>query len=585
MSSVSSTDGGYQYYQRPLSDLEDDLRNDAKRSREHDQERIQKMQEAQEQELRDRDEQIDQTTRTIRENSSDRVRKEREVARKDVEQARAQAYDRFGRTGSEDSGAKQKYEQAIVEVQNDFDHRLKGVERAKEEQGKSIAEEANAKVEKAITEQRDAHAVETKDLREKVGTLNEWADSRKLEGNRKAEEFVKGYENEYRSRAINQQNAHEQEIGKMHRELAETEDNLSRGKNQALLAQSDRYGNLMRKQTQENQNTINNLQSNYQRDREQLETSAKMSLASQAKANEQKTEASQRHTEEMMKKQSEAFNQSQGQTKQANLSRINELENKLQVKETTDDPNEVSPRADAAIRRSVGGQYEKLFNEEKGLHERRQAELKNQLKTETDDLRNENRMKEMHLTNQNALQSHQDLSLYRQYLDDAQHEKNETIRSNIISRDRQLELQTKLNAREAEGQRRQYEELFETIKTESSDRMQGTKEDLGFKLKMSQREFALRYGEQGRAYERKLQEQKDQYELMLDNQKTDLDKTIKDLEHRNRTTIEQQDRASSQKMTQMEQQYKERERKLAESYEGELDKMRRANALLMQKKS
>jgi len=121
MSNVTGTDGGYRYYQRSISDLEDDLKDEAKKARERQEAESDRLDAAHREDMLDNERKAEKTANNIRENANRTIANERRKAEDEVKQARSQMYDRLGRVnGQEPNEARQQLkaaEQQIKDIQ------------------------------------------------------------------------------------------------------------------------------------------------------------------------------------------------------------------------------------------------------------------------------------------------------------------------------------------------------------------------------------------------------------------------------------------------------------------------------------
>jgi hypothetical protein len=165
MSNVSSADGGYQYYNRQIGDLEDELRSENQRARENLNEQANSLEAGYRRALDEHDRQSSETADSIRQASSERIERERENARNDVEREKARTYDRFGKAASDTAAIQKRASDAMQELQKDYDRRL---ERQKYTPPPS---EENQHVTQAVDRQNRSHEAETRELRTNIKDL------------------------------------------------------------------------------------------------------------------------------------------------------------------------------------------------------------------------------------------------------------------------------------------------------------------------------------------------------------------------------------------------------------------------------
>jgi hypothetical protein len=91
-------DGGYNYYRQTLSELEDQLKQEADRSRQREKQNAEELEASYEANLKRRDEELDRTVKEIKKNANDSIEANRKYSDAEVQRIRDQTYDRFGRS-------------------------------------------------------------------------------------------------------------------------------------------------------------------------------------------------------------------------------------------------------------------------------------------------------------------------------------------------------------------------------------------------------------------------------------------------------------------------------------------------------
>lgn len=198
MPSVSPpSDGGYQYYQKNISELEDELRNEAKRARERMDERTQSMEEAHRKDLERRDRDLEETIENIRKNSNDTISRERENAQAEVKKLKNDTYDKFGRFGGNESDVMaQQLEslQADSQIQNEKNQRnLTEAEERHEAAMHRASRDAEERAENAIRAAREsANETYSKAYRSEASAYDEF----RKDAEKKQEESIKEHQRE-----------------------------------------------------------------------------------------------------------------------------------------------------------------------------------------------------------------------------------------------------------------------------------------------------------------------------------------------------------------------------------------------------
>ena len=134
-------------------------------------------------------------------------------------------------------------------------------------------------------------------------------------------------------------------------------------------------------------------------------------------------------------------------------------------------------------------------------------------------------------------------------------------------------------------QRRHYEDVIQDLKNDANARIASMRQDYEFNSKMAQKAFSARQNELIREYEKKLADQKSESDVQIADLKSALAVSQREADRRTRQALEEQSKGYEQRIAQNEFQTKERERVISQNYQDELEKVKRSNALLIQKKS
>ena len=680
MSSVTGTDGGYRYYQKSVSDLEDDLKDEAKKARQRQEDEADRLERAHHEELRTRDEKNAKTVENVRNNSGKLIAQERRKAEEEVKNAKAQNYDRLGRVyGEETNGvreqlkaaqsqmqqiqeregenrmraenvyqdrlaeqhektseeaerainsakeetrqayedlqterrqsdestvghakgryeeltksaiderneARRQYDRAFKEASLDFQSRIAKKDASTDKMAANLAHEQMVKTDRAVDNQRRLHAEETRVLRDQVKDMAV-ADSKRGDGNGPAAQRLKEIEGEYRTRELLQEERHVGETAKLKAEVGDTENYQSRRQQEVIQDKDRQFTDALRKQNRETSQQVSDFQSTYDRDRKQTELRNEKAIAGLSARQQKVIEGLDEKNVKVLQEQDKNFLETQREHSLSEKNKIDALQNELKRSRGYEDPTKISPQAEEAIRRSVGGQYEKMLGESQELGERKAASVRDDYQTRLRQQKLKSDSVEHKLLNGSRLEIDADRARFGQYLQDAEFQKGETLKNKEMSHERETQKLLKSSAVTMEEQRRQFEDVVESMHYDNAQRMNAVRSDLEFQLKQARRDYAANYNELARAGEKKLTEQREQYDILLANEKFDGQKLLREQDKRFKTLSDEQTRGYEQRIKQMEQQQKEKERTIAENYEIEIDKLRHTNAALVQKKS
>ena len=104
-------------------------------------------------------------------------------------------------------------------------------------------------------------------------------------------------------------------------------------------------------------------------------------------------------------------------------------------------------------------------------------------------------------------------------------------------------------------------------------------------LKNKDREWFIKMNDLRRTYETKLSDDRDFHDKTMTELRLEYDKKLRDQGRVTGRALDDRVRAYEHQIKQLELSFKEKERSLSEHYAEELDRMKRSNAQLIQKKS
>ncbi len=168
-------------------------------------------------------------------------------------------------------------------------------------------------------------------------------------------------------------------------------------------------------------------------------------------------------------------------------------------------------------------------------------------------------------------------------------ESEERVASTRVEKERELvralSSNDKIRSREMEILRRKYEEILEGVKNDAADKILAAREQADFENRMTRRAFSAQQNELIRDYEKRLDDTRAESVEQVKKAQDESQKTIRELEGRQRDELERNSTISQRRIAQLEQQYQNRERIIARNYQEEIEKLKRSNAQLQSKKS
>lgn len=579
------SDGGYQYYQKQLSELEDDIKSEAKRARQNQEERLDAQEKAHREQLIRKEEDAADTINDIRQKSADSHARDRDNSRSEIERLKAQTYDKHGRYAEDLEQERKQGEKGVNDVRKDFENQKQKMEIAHEAALAKQDERNDGAVERETKRLNESHTNETRNLRKELKdmayAMGDYHKGR-TEGFHDA---VQEYENDWRYRLKAADIGFKEQEEKLKGQLKEQDAYFGELHNLTLREKDASYAELLRKEKLDAQTRQSELVDTFDRSSQERELHHRREKESIALANENRLRSANQASEKSLVEQAKNYQDTMARQAENTDETINQLEKELVIKNTSEDPNDISPAAEAAVRRAVVREYEKTMSAEKertqGAIDSTQREYSDRMK----DLLGDNTARNRELEQRHTQERDRDRADLLNHIQDLEFTQGSTLRSQTRDQDRERDNLSRAYAQTLDRQRRQYEEILTTTKSDASTKLQAVRQEAQFESKMAQRAFAARQNELIREYEKKLADQKVEHDVQLQDVKTDADRAVREASRLNRVALDEQARSYEQRIAQMEFQQKERERYLTENYEADTEKLRRSYALLSQKKS
>ena len=585
MSSISSSDGGYQYSQRKLSDLEKEMRDETRRARERYDERADSLEKNYADANVRRNQESDEAVQKIRDDSAEHSARDRQNFRSETEQMKAQTYDKYGRAQNEISFHKKRADEAIQQAQQTL-----------AEMDKKNIDSSDARMDKVNEASRDRLKInaeidrksrqgETDKLRSSISNLLDSEKTYMKEKGQGTADARREVENEARTQQKVITRQYDNVIDQLHTKLNESDHHMSKLMDEEKRDREAYYTGLIGKVTRENDD-----------DRRVIRDADLLALQQQKDLNHREADQNQQLLErrsqnliedskQALTHQAETFHQEAQIQKQSDAGKMARLEDQLHQQMTSSDGTWISAAAEEGMRKNFTAEYEKKHEAEvlrdKGKTDSLQREYQDRLEST---LRDEN-SKVANTELQRRADEHMLRQGYMNHFDDMQKSQELALRDKEYQSNRQLETSQHNYANTLERQRHDYDSLLAQSRTDSSVKITDVRQQAEFDSKMAQRNFAIQQNELIRNYDRKLDEQKTYYEDTIQNLKDQLTQNNREAERRTHQLLDDQQKGYEQKIAQNEFQSKERERTIGNNYQDQIEKLKRSNALLIQRKT
>lgn len=289
--------------------------------------------------------------------------------------------------------------------------------------------------------------------------------------------------------------------------------------------------------------------------------------------------------EDSVAHQTESFNKTFKNHKDFTDHEIQELKGENVKLKTSHDPKDMSPYAEETLRRKITGEYQKNADAMEARNREEYEQLRGEYHNRWMEKDFEKQTVEQRLKRENisALQSH------RQDTMNTVRDMEERTRSIIVDESGRMNKREhgmlKKHATEMEMQKVQIQGAVAETLDQAELEKKAVRSDAEYKDRLKEREFASKYNDMVKSYERQIADLKDEHEAILRDTKLNSGKEMRDQERQIRSLLEDIERAHKFEMASAEQSRKERERVLEENYQNELSKIRKTNQMLMKKRS
>ena len=371
----------------------------------------------------------------------------------------------------------------------------------------------------------------------------------------------------------------------MKRLAKESEERSDFIKNEALLEKDNHFTEIVHSQNKINEEMKKDLLNIYNKDHEQMDERLRKEHEQAVQQNERIVLDLGSEREKALIAQAKAFNDTIQRNRESEEDKVKLLENQLNYKTSSGDASVISPAAEANLRKIYVNEYQKTADAEHASNRNALDSLQKEYSNRLYDVTTESSARENSINQRSAAELHHERSELLQHLQDMENMKQSTLNNQESDHRREVDNLNRNYSVLLDRQKKQYEEILDTTKNQLNAKMQEMRLDSDFNFRMAQREYASRQNEVSRDLEKKIMDQKLDYEAVLQDVKEESSRSLRDQERSHRLAMEEQVKLYEQKLTQQEMQLKERERVSAQNHEDELDKMRRAHSMMMQRRN
>ena len=432
---------------------------------------------------------------------------------------------------------------------------------------------------------RSSRAAETSQLRDQVKETSRYKNEIKGEYAKARSQAIEDVESEFGDQTDQLTSTHKMEIAKLKSSQQETERYLARSYDESIRDQKQTLGTTIHTQNAEHSDEMRHAYREYDKAQLSLKDQNQKDKMLSEKRNEQLTERMSDERNQVLQKQSEIYQKTLTNQRQDQTAQIKNLERKLNDNNTTDDPGQISAAAEAAVRNQMEVKYGKTFSAEQRRNQRDRDHLTQSYDNALNDARVKNTDQTGDLIRNQNLETQQMRNTFVSHVKDVE-DSNKHLLGNTEERlQKSQDSLTRLNERSSQQMRRHYEDLLNARETDDKIARTTMAQERDFEKRNMQRDFSMKMGDLIRNHEKQLSEERTRFEDQIAELKIKASNAQTDNDKRINQTVSDLTREQEKRIAELESQNNQREKFLIQNHEDELEKVKRAHALMLSKKS
>lgn len=432
--------------------------------------------------------------------------------------------------------------------------------------------------------ERASREKENSQLRDQVKDYSRLKAEVQKEKNLGRADAIREIEQDWMTQIDNQSMAHDAEKLKLKQDNQNLEKHLARTYDESLRDKEYRMATLLRNQNDDHAKMLEQTSSEYDRTYEhlKLQNQREKDLA-QTRIETQRAELIDKSQKDL-ENQARIYQKTLSDQRLSDQTQVKNLERILNDVNTTEDPGRISSAAEASVRRQMEAKYEKSFQAEVERNRRAVDHLHTEYSARLSDARSDNHSQAANLNRANMLEQQQMKDTFISHVQDVEQNKLQMMTLANDQNEKSRETMQRMSERSTNEMRRHYEELIATRDLDAEVKYKTLLQESDFEKRTMRRDFSAQTSDLIRGYEKKLADQKLKYDEQLRDLKARTEAATRDNERRTKQALADQARSYDHRIAEMEAQQKDRARVAARNQEEEIEKVKRANALLLSKK-
>ena len=475
-------------------------------------------------------------------------------------------------------------ERVLKGAKDDTDNRILHQELALNQRISESQRNQTRKLETEAKELRDAAEGQTRKLRDQLSDLVSAESNYVKERGQGRSDAIREYEDDWRTRERLMQENREQEVEKFQEMSKRAEDHSFHLNDRNLHERNDYFTHLLARTTSENRETTKDIEKRYAEANNQIEKRMKGDSSIAQKHLEESLHDAFSQRDHALQNQALAYETTLENQRSMDGDKIKSLEGDIHRRMASKDAKEIPPEIEDAIRNKVSIQFDQSLTAEQNRNKRVISDM---YRSNTDKLRTSQEDSDRllrELTHKATRDVHQANSKILETAVEAEYEKNQAIRTVEQDEARQRESLARLYGQSTNRQKAEYEVMMQNMRDDASVRIQSLQQEYDFNTKIAQRSFSAKQNELIRDTEKKLTDQKLEFDGKHEVMRLQMQQGQSEADRKLKTSLEEQAKSYDQRIAMMQAQQKERERSIAQNYEDEIEKVKRANAIIQAKK-
>ena len=568
---------------RVESQLEDNQKKNAE-LREKDHQALDKMHGS---EISRRSKEVDEIAEKNRVIAADALKQQREGYQTEIEKLRGQLYNKKG-LFSEGKPPEELHKKQIQELYDASQARhekdqlnLEARDAGERDRVQEQDRVQTAQIKNLTNEQKE----ESRNLNEKVHDLNEFNQTAEKRRGTAEAQIIKEHESNDRIMNDHLNEAYKKNVDKLHNSLDQQKNYFIRNNTNTLKERDAQFTRDIANSNKDKYAEIKGIQNQANFQATQTEREKQHEIEVLDKSIEPMLGKVNQDHAKTLENQASKYNSIIAQSKEDSNQQIESLKTALHTQKTSPDSQLVPIEADSAIRRSVINEYEKTLKTEVEKNKLAAEQARQKNNEQYQQALENHAERETNIIKENSRNQFAERSAYLGSVQDVEFFTETKLHEQEVNHEREKDNLIRQFSSMMERQRKDFESNYAAARSNSEARISAIQQEADLSARLAQRTMTAKKNEMVREYEKKFADQKMDFTLELDDVKSQAQVELRELARRSKIDLEEQGRAYEQKITQLEAQFKERERYSAQNYTDEIDRTKRTYDLNNKKKS